>query len=402
MNRTLRRTPQLLIVLALILSVVGLIPAAAQGSDATVVPDSLNMRHGPGEHYAVIAQLARGTGLTLLGRDTNGWWVFSRTPSGQEGWLSTGYLDVRADLDVMSLPFREAPADTGTPMDPGGNEPEVPAEPETPADGGGFPEGTGVPAQTVATVNMRTGAGTGYQVITTLGAGTNALAMGRNASLDWILIRVNGQDGWIFWEYITLLSGYISQLPVSTVVTTPGATAPAGDGAAPDAGAPAAMPAPISGGAGLSGFGYGAHVDSFAYPNLMAHAGMTWAKRQIRHTMGASGSAAAGAINQAHGSGFRILLGVVGEPHCVTTPGCFEDYARFVGEIASLGPDAIEVWNEMYIDREWANGHIDPARYTQLLAQSYNAIKSANPNVAVISGAPAPTGAEGAFGTAAV
>ena len=36
---------------------------------------------------------------------------------------------------------------------------------------------------------------------------------------------------------------------------------------------------------------------------------------------------------------------------------------------------------------EWANGNIDPAKYTQLLAQAYNAIKSANPNVAVISGA---------------
>jgi hypothetical protein len=56
----------------------------------------------------------------------------------------------------------------------------------------------------------------------------------------------------------------------------------------------------------------------------------------------------------------------------------------------------------MNIDREWANGHIDPGLYTQLLAKAYNAIKSANPNVAVISGAPSPTGAEGAFGSAAV
>jgi hypothetical protein len=83
-------------------------------------------------------------------------------------------------------------------------------------------------------------------------------------------------------------------------------------------------------------------------------------------------------------------------------PGYYEEYARFVGEVAALGPDAIEVWNEQNIDREWANGNIDPARYTQLLAQAYNAIKGANPNVAVISGALAPTGAEGAFGTAAV
>ncbi|MCC6800704.1 MAG: hypothetical protein IT325_11340, partial [Anaerolineae bacterium] len=135
---------------------------------------------------------------------------------------------------------------------------------------------------------------------------------------------------------------------------------------------------------------------------LMHQAGMTWAKRQIRFTRGAPGAVAAGAIDQAHASGFKILLGIVGDKNDVLQPGYFEDYARFVGEVAALGPDAIEVWNEQNIDREWPNGSIDPGLYTQLLAQAYNAIKSVNPNVAVISGAPAPTGAEGYFGTAAV
>jgi hypothetical protein len=115
-----------------------------------------------------------------------------------------------------------------------------------------------------------------------------------------------------------------------------------------------------------------------------------------------SGGEVAGVINQAHGNGFKILLGIVGFPQDMGAPGYYEDYARFMGEVAALGPDAIEVWNEQNIDREWPNGQIDPARYTQLLALAYNAIKGANPSVAVISGALAPTGAEGAFGTAAV
>jgi len=76
----------------------------------------------------------------------------------------------------------------------------------------------------------------------------------------------------------------------------------------------------------------------------------------------------------------------------MSTPGYYEDYARFVGEVAALGPDAIEVWNEMNIDREWPTGQIDPASYTRLLALAYNAIKGANSGVAVISGALAPTG----------
>jgi hypothetical protein len=52
----------------------------------------------------------------------------------------------------------------------------------------------------------------------------------------------------------------------------------------------------------------------------------------------------------------------------------------------------------MNIDREWKQGSIDPAIYTRLLAKAYNAIKGANRNTLVITGALAPTGAEGAYG----
>ena len=70
----------------------------------------------------------------------------------------------------------------------------------------------------------------------------------------------------------------------------------------------------------------------------------------------------------------------------------YQDFANFLGGVARLNPDAIEVWNEMNIDREWPAGQISGANYTQMLSAAYNAIKAANPNVLVISGAPAPTG----------
>ena len=205
------------------------------------------------------------------------------------------------------------------------------------------------------------------------------------------MVRIGEQDGWVYYDYIELTSGYINQLPVSDAVTTPGAATTPAEGES----APAefvSVPAPVYSGPGLSGFGYGGQVDSFAYPDKMAYAGMTWAKRQIWFDRGAPGAVAAGAIDQAHANGFKILLGIVGSAGEVMQPGYFEDYARFVGEVAALGPDAIEVWNEQNIDREWTSGQIDAGAYTRLLAQAYNAIKAANPSVAVISGAPAPTG----------
>ncbi len=394
--RALRWIVRALVLLAVIAGGLSALPAQAQAPDAVVVPDRLNMRFGPGLDYAVVARLTRDMPLDLIARDgvaDNDLWVVARTPDGTEGWVNVAYLTVRDDLNANELPVRAAPDSRGTPLDepPVVDQPDA-QEPETPAPVT-FPEGSGIPATTRANVNFRVGPGTGYRAMTTLPGGTPVLAMGRNAAGTWVYARAGEQDGWLFGDLVQLSSGAMGSLPVSDALAEQ--TAPADGGAA-------AVPAPVSGGAGLTGFGYGAHVDSFAYPNLMHHAGMTWAKRQIRFTRGAPGAIAAGAIDQAHANGFKIVLGIVGDKNDVLAPGYFEDYARFVGEVAALGPDAIEVWNEQNIDREWPNGGIDPGRYTQLLAQAYNAIKSANPSVAVISGAPAPTGAEGAFGTAAV
>jgi len=393
-SRALRWMLRALVLLAVMAGGLSTLPARAQAPDAVVVPDRLNMRFGPGPEYAVVASLTRDMPLTLIARDgvaDNALWVVARAPDGTEGWVLVDYLTVRGDLNPNQLPVRAAPDSLGTPQGeaPVVAQPDEPQEPDTPAPAA-FPEGSGIPATVRSNVNFRVGPGTGYRTMTTLPGGTPVLAMGRNAAGTWVYARAGEQDGWLFGELVQLTSGAIGSLPVTDTLVE---AAPAGG---------AGVPAPVAGGAGLTGFGYGAHVESFAYPGLMHQAGMTWAKRQIRFTRGAPGAVAAGAIDQAHANSFKILLGIVGDKNDVLAPGYFEDYARFVGEVAALGPDAIEVWNEQNIDREWPNGSIDPGLYTQLLAQAYNAIKSVNPAVAVISGAPAPTGAEGAFGTAAV
>jgi hypothetical protein len=97
-------------------------------------------------------------------------------------------------------------------------------------------------------------------------------------------------------------------------------------------------------------------------------------------------------ITAAHNQGFKILMSVVGGVGEVLNSGYFAQYAAYVGTVAGQGADAIEVWNEENLDRQWPNGHIDPASYTQLLAASFTAIKAANPNTIVISGALSPTG----------
>ena len=151
-----------------------------------------------------------------------------------------------------------------------------------------------------------------------------------------------------------------------------------------------APPPPVPAGT-AGGFELGGQVNGFVFPDKMHFAGMNWVKHQTRWGPGDSPAGEAGRIADAHNKGFKVLLSVLGSP-AAANPANFPAYAAFVGELAKLGPDAIEVWNEENIDREWQNGAINPATYTDLLKQAYVAIKNANPNVMVISGAPAPTG----------
>jgi LysM repeat protein len=142
-------------------------------------------------------------------------------------------------------------------------------------------------------------------------------------------------------------------------------------GGAPAPPPPSAPPPPVTN----SGFEIGGQSLGLVNKGRMDEAGMKW-------------------INEAHNSGLKILLSIPGSS-THPAPGSidFGEYVRFVGGVAALGPDAIEIWNEMNIDVEWPTGEISPSTYVnKMLAPAYRAIKSANPAVMVISGALAPTG----------
>ena len=99
-------------------------------------------------------------------------------------------------------------------------------------------------------------------------------------------------------------------------------------------------------------------------------------------------------IREAHNRGFKILLSVKGDRDELRADPeqYFADFANYLGAVAAGGPDAIEVWNEQNIDREWPSGLIDPEAYTDMLSAAYGEIKDRNDEVLVVSGAPGPTG----------
>ncbi|MFN8528229.1 MAG: hypothetical protein U0670_06435, partial [Anaerolineae bacterium] len=98
------------------------------------------------------------------------------------------------------------------------------------------------------------------------------------------------------------------------------------------------LPAPIAGAGAGGGFELGGHVLDLSSGTigLMQRSHMSWVKRQFRYTLGQDASAVAGLIQQAHASGFKILLGIVGDQNQLAAnfDSYIASYASFVGGVA--------------------------------------------------------------------
>ncbi len=132
----------------------------------------------------------------------------------------------------------------------------------------------------------------------------------------------------------------------------------------------------------------------------MQSARMTWIKKSIRLTAETDFEVIGELIEQSHQAGFNVLLTVIGSIPDLTTQGesYYPIFAEALTEIATLGPDAIEVWQEMNIARNWVAGQVDPVAYVDLLHMAYTAIRAVDPSIMVITGALAPFMGASMFG----
>lgn len=160
--------------------------------------------------------------------------------------------------------------------------------------------------------------------------------------------------------------------------------------------APTTAPPPVTGGGGAWGaFELGGQVVHGGIPHAaeMKRAGMTWVKVQV-YSMGTD---AGPAISNAHANGFKILISFIefSGASQATSPAYQQQVASYLAGVAAQGADAIEVWNEANLDRDWPAGQTTGASYVSMLQKVYAAVKAANQNTIVVSGAPAPTGWNG-------
>jgi uncharacterized protein YraI len=376
--------------LLLLLSLFSLTTYAQDGAVPATVTQGVRLRGGPGTDWILLGSLESGAAFTIDGRAPGGGWVRGVTADGKLGWVVETAVSLNADqLNALPSVWVDTPSALSGAA-PAADQPAADVSAAPPPEGG-------LILTTANTVKLRSAPSTDGQVITTLTAGTQFSAVGRDESQAWVRgVLGGGTTGWISAQFVVITAEQMVNLPVTDAAGSVAAAppAPAGDPAVPTPEIPTIPVEPLVNTAPVSGFSFGGHVDGFGDASVqrMHQAGMTWAKRQWRYRVGQNPADVSGMINDAHAKGFRILIGIVGFVDEVNSGGYFDQYAAFVGGVAAQGADAIEIWNEMNIDREWPSGSIDPGLYTNLLAKSYNAIKGANSNTLVISGAPAPTG----------
>ena len=149
---------------------------------ATVTGDGVRVRAGAGTNYEVLATLNSNTTVTVLDTGNSSWYKI-RTPGGIEGYMSSEYLQLNS---------------SGT----------TPTQP------------TSQYAKTTTGVNLRSGPGTGYSVITTLSTGAFVTVLEVTNS-EWVKVKdASGNIGYLYSEYITYVSGSSGTITLSANTVT--------------------------------------------------------------------------------------------------------------------------------------------------------------------------------------
>lgn len=366
----------------------------------------LNLRATPSISAPIVGRLSQGASVQISALSDDRRWYQVTTGDNLTGWLSAVYVST-SDLVAEST----TPA-AGT---MGATQPAA-AQPAAST----FPENAVVATTTPARMNVRSGPGTNYPVAASAPAGSRYEIVGINPARDWYQIRVpNRQEpAWIFAN-LTTLSGSLDNVPQLAEAVIPAPPAPAAStSSAPAASsavttaAPAA--APVAAPNTSTGFGYGMSVnmwqgDKQGVADLLKQLGFGWAKQQVRWEYAEPEPGAVqwqemdSLVDTMHGNGINLMFSVVTAPAWTRPtlggtggpPEDFQLFANFMGSIAGRycgRLQAVEVWNEQNLRREWEGFPLEPASYMDLLKRAYNSIKAACPSMLVISGATTPAG----------
>ena len=140
----------------------------------SVIKPNINVRSGPGTNYSKVASINKGQQFGVI-KESGGWYNIS-LGSGKTGWIAGWLVTVKTQNKPV------ASSDTGTKTAPGT-----------------FLVVKG------SIVNVRSGAGTGFSVITKVKAGDRFSAIKKSG--EWYLVKLPGnKQGWIIGSYAVVSS----------------------------------------------------------------------------------------------------------------------------------------------------------------------------------------------------
>jgi uncharacterized protein YgiM (DUF1202 family) len=394
----------------------------ATPSSGQVSVARLNLRVSPSISASVVTRLTQGDTVKILAASDDGRWYKVATTDERTGWLYTIYVTTQnvttqnktnnnaGDTDE-TLSTADAPSDATIAVEPTA----APALTEESGSPLAFDEGAVVATTTPARMNVRSGPGTQYPVVVSARSGTRYEIIGLNPARDWYQVRVPNQaePAWIFANLATV-SGDPESVPQVAEADLPAAPEPATIVTTASAPPVEVLAAPAAAPNTSTGFGYGITTnmwqgDKQGVANLVKQLGFGWVKQQVRWEYAEPQPGAIqwqemdSIVDGMNGNGVNMMFSVVTSPPWSRPtlggtggpPEDFQLFANFLGGIAARycgRLQAIEVWNEQNLRREWEGFPLQPASYMDLLKRSYNAIKGACPSMLVISGATTPAG----------
>jgi uncharacterized protein YraI len=144
-----------------------------------VTSGSLNARSGPGVGYTRVTVLSNGEYVFLAGRNLDSTWLLVANASAQQGWVNSKYI--ATSTNITTLPVASQ---------------------------------TGTAHVTTGNLNIRSGAGPGFSVVTVAPYGSSLVMQGRSADNTWFLVRAgHGKEGWANGSFLTTTMD-VNQLPV--------------------------------------------------------------------------------------------------------------------------------------------------------------------------------------------
>ena len=163
---------------------IDLIAKPGDGPLAITTPDILNVRSGPGLDYDILTTVTKGTQATIIGIGPNSeWYKVNLGVLSEPAWIYAGLTTVTGSLASVRQ-YTQAEVD-------------------------GIETGADNPvAVTVPTIlNVRSGPGTEYDIVTTVSQGTRAEIIGIGPQDEWFLVELDSLDdpAWIYQDLTTVV-----------------------------------------------------------------------------------------------------------------------------------------------------------------------------------------------------